>query len=110
MTYSSDFKERVVKGLNAGTPLKTMARLLGISRSTVYRWKRKAANPESSKPKKLIGRPPKMQNLDAFKEFVEKHSDLTLREMANVWGNISQWSIYRTMKKIKYTYKKKLQI
>ena len=110
MTYSFDFKERIGKVLNEGKPLRTMARLLGISRSTLYRWKRKAADPGSSKPKKMIGRPPKIQNLDAFKEFVEKHPDKTLREMANVWGNVSLWSIYRTMKKIKYTYKKKLQI
>ena len=107
MVYSFELKDRVVKALDGGTPLKTVARLLGISRSTVYRWKRKAENSESLKPKNKGGRPPKIKNLDTFKQFVEQRSDRTLKEIANDWGNISQWAVYRAMKKISYTYKKK---
>ena len=65
-----NLKDRVVKALDGGTSLKTVVRLLGISRSTVYRWKRKAETSASLKPKNKGGRPPKIQSLDTLKQFV----------------------------------------
>ena len=110
MAYSIDLRECVVKALNDGTPLKRVARIFGISRSTVYDWKRKAAHSESLVPRKSSGRPPKIQDLDSFKEFVEQRPDRTLKEMANDWGNVSQWAVHRAMNKISSSLNKNLKI
>lgn len=52
---------------------------------------------------------PKIQNLEEWKEFVQKHSSQTQKEMAEAWGEkISDQTIGKALKKIGFSRKKKL--
>ena len=46
MRYGEEFVKRVVEAVRAGASRREVARLLGLSRKTVGRWVRRAAEPE----------------------------------------------------------------
>jgi transposase len=49
------------------------------------------------------------EKLDEFKVFVDENNDKTFKELAEKWnGKISSREIGRAIKRLKYSYKKKL--
>ncbi len=81
---SADFRERLVRALDAGLSPGEAARLFGVDRSTVYRWRRRARHGESLAEQPRSGRPPKLDptHYPAVRELVLAHPDATLPEHA----------------------------
>lgn len=107
--YSIDLRKRVVSEINkANLPLKDISVLFNVNVKTIYIWRKNLKLTGSIAPKSGFhkGHSHKITNLEDFKKFIQENSDLTLKAMAEKWGNVSQKTIYRAMKKINFTFKK----
>jgi transposase len=108
--YSSDFREKILNALEKGASATSLSKLFSISRKTIYNWQERFRSTGSveanrSGPKLMSG---KIQDLVAFKKFVEEKPDRSSEEMANDWQNISSSAIRRYLKLIGFTNKKNL--
>lgn len=81
---SADFRERLVKALDAGLNPGEAARLFGVDLSTVYRWRRRAGCGESLAERPRSGRPPKLapSSYPDLRALVLARPDATLPEHA----------------------------
>lgn len=107
--YSQDLRVRALGLIEEGMPISQVSRLLKISRPTLYRWIEQFESQGSTTPIKSV--PPrkesKIKDWEKFREMVDKNGDKTQKELAQIWGNISQQAISRGLKKLGYTRKKK---
>lgn len=108
--YSTDLRIKAISLINSGQKIEQVAILLSISSNTRRNWlclreKTKSLSPKVGYQK---GHSHKIKDLEAFKMFVEKHRGKTLEMMAQEWGNVSDTTLGRMMKKIGYTHKKRL--
>jgi transposase len=107
--YSIDLRERVIEAVNKGIwQLKEIAKFFNINVKTIYKWRKILEITGTLAPKTGFeqGHSHKITNLDEFKNFVTENPDLTLKEMAQKWGNVSPQTIGRSLKKINFTLKK----
>jgi transposase len=107
--YSNDFRNKIVNLVKKGMRKSTIAKQLEIGRSTIDRWldlKAKFGSVTSQKPIRK-GQIPKINNLDEFKKFADANRNLTQKEMAEQYGNVSRITIGRALRKIGYTRKKR---
>lgn len=107
--YSIDLRKRVIEKVNDGKmQLKDISKLFKIDVKTIYRWRKKLKDTGSLAAKTNFqkGHSHKITNLELFQKFVKENSDLTLKEMAKKWGDVSPQTIYRALKKINFTFKK----
>jgi len=104
---SSDLRERVVLSVKRGLKRKTVAKRFNVSVTSVNRWYRLYKETGSLEAKKdwRNGHSHAIKNLEKFKKFVEKNKNLTQKEMAEKWGNISKTTIGMYLKKIGFTKK-----
>ena len=93
--------------------IKDAAKTFQISRKTIIEWKKLKKATSDVKPKEnwrkrhnsLIPN----EKLEEFKVFVDENNDKTFKELAEKWnGKISSRAIGRAIKRLKYSYKKKL--
>ena len=79
---SADFRERLVTAIDAGLSPGEAARLFGVDRSTVSRWRRRARRGEPFAEKPRSGRPPKLPpaRYPELRMLVLAHPDATLPE------------------------------
>jgi transposase len=104
MSYSLDFRERVIKFVqDCGS--KVDARIIfGISCPTIYRWlKRKAASGSPADPKP--NRSWKKLDPVALASYVKAYPDFTLIEYAKHFGSSSR-GVGLALKRLKITRKK----
>ena len=108
--YSEDLRIRAIDLIKKGYSISGVSRLLKISRPTLYKWIDRWQKTGSISPKKSIPPPNKSKIKDwkKFQEFVEENSDLTQKEMAVLWGGVSNHTISRALKKLGYSRKKNL--
>ena len=108
--YSEDLRVRALSLLERGNSLSQVSRLLKISRQTLYRWKRQFVSTGSTSPRLPIPppQPAKIRDWSKFKKLVDSHGDLTQKELASLWGDVSPDPISRGLKKLGYTRKKNL--
>jgi transposase len=107
--YSIDLRERVMEAVNKGIwQLKEISALFNVNVKTIYKWRKIFKTTGSLAPKTGFerGHSHKITNFDEFKIFIKNNPDLTLKEMAQKWGNISPKTIGRALKKINFTRKK----
>lgn len=81
MSYSIDFRQRVVAYVNEGGSKVEAARIFGVGRDTIYRWL--SADDISPCPAKTRNR--KLDKL-ALAKHVEEYPDMILRERAAHFG------------------------
>ena len=81
---SADFRERLVTARDAGLAPSEAARLFGVDRRTVFRWRARYRRGESLVEKPRTGRPPKLApaRYPQLRELVLAHPDATLPEHA----------------------------
>ncbi len=81
---SADFRERLVAALDAGLAPGEAARLFGVDRRTVFRWRARQRRGESLAEKPRSGRPPKLPpaHYEQLRALVLAHPDATLPEHA----------------------------
>jgi len=108
--YHRDLRERVIEECRRGTPRKAVAEQFKIGVMTVYRWWR--AWVEEERLEALSGYQhgysPKVNNLDAFRAFVELNPDKTMAELGKSWEQpCSDATIHKFLGRIGYTFKKR---
>ena len=108
--YSEDLRVRAIDLIKRGNSLSQVSRLLKISRPTLDRWLNQFETTGSTAPGLAIPKPQpaKIRDWSKFKELVDSHGDLTQKELASLWGDVSHDPISRGLKKLGYTRKKKL--
>lgn len=79
---SADFRERLVAALDAGLAPGEAARLFGVNRRTVFRWRARQRRGESLAERPRSGRPPKLPpaHYEQLRALVLAHPDATLPE------------------------------
>ena len=79
---SADFRERLVAALDAGLVPSEAARLFGVDRRTVFRWRARHRHGESLAEKPRSGRPPKLDpaRYEQLRALVLTYPDATLPE------------------------------
>ena len=78
--YSIDLRKLALRLRDEGKSYKEVTELLGISRSTVYLWSKRAFLEPSQRP----GRPEKVSGVEDWTTFVAQHQGKTLKQMAEL--------------------------
>lgn len=100
-----------MKALDGGMKKTEASKTFNISRNTIDLWlkRRNESGDYRAKEGYQKGDNPKIQDLEEWKEFVQKNSSKTQKEMAEAWGEkISDQTIGKALKKIGFTRKKNL--
>jgi transposase len=111
--YSEDLRIRVLAEFDKKQlKISEIVSLFNIDQKTIYRWRKQRKDVGNISPKKNYqnGHSHKITDLESFQMFVVNHSDLTTKEMAIQWGNISATTIRRWLKKMNFTFKKNSSI
>ena len=107
--YSTDFRERVVRQLLEKNITPTqLYKSFKISRNTTYLWLKKYNETGNLERSPGSGKKPKIDNLEKFKKIVDENPDATQKEFGQLYGNTSQSVVCKAIKKIGYTYKKRM--
>ena len=85
-----------------------VAKLLEVGRDTVFRWAKRKKETGSLASKQIPGRPATIKDMENFKKFVDANKNLTQKEMANKYGDVSKDTIARALRKIGYSRKKRV--
>lgn len=109
--YSYDLREKAVEAYHRGEKKVSICRLMHISRNTLDLWLQRER--ETGDFKAITNKPNikarKIQNLDEFEKFVQKHQDKTQVKIAELWGNgLTQQNVSDAMRKLGITRKKNL--
>ena len=106
--YGYDLRMRVIEQVDLGVRIRDIAATFSIHIRTIYSWLNQREITENFYPP--VGRRErsdrKIKDLRAFKEFVVKNPNRTVKEMADDYGGISESTAYRTLIKIGFTSKK----
>ena len=104
-SYSTDLRSRVVDYLKEGAQQKVTAQFFKVSRSTVSRWWLIYQASGEVKAKARGGSKGRIDP-ESLQRYVETHGDKRLVDISHHFG-VSICSIYKRLKKLGYTYKKK---
>ena len=111
--YSLDLRNKAVAAFDNGASKSHVYRLFGISRNTLDLWLKRRERTGALAPDTEYhhGPKPKIDDLDAFREFAKKHGHLTQEEMAQQWSTpISSTTIGLALRKIEFTRKKNMPL
>lgn len=109
--YSLDLRRKVLAAVERGERKSHVCRMFHISRNTLDLWlkRREVTGSIEPKPHSHRGPTPKIQDLDAFRQFAEAHGHLTQQQMADAWPEpISNVTLGKALRKIQFTRKKRL--
>ena len=107
--YSMDLRLKVLKALERGEKKSHVSRTFAISRNTIDLWLKQREQTGSVAPKLHTrrGPAPKIEDLEAFRDFAKAHGHLTQKQMAEHWPiSISNRTIGKALKRIDFTRKK----
>lgn len=109
--YSYDLRRKVIDAIELNGMKRCEASdHFQISHNTINLWLRRKAETGDVQAKKreAQGHSHKIEDWDKFRAFAQENYDKTQEEMAALWGDISDRTISRALKKIGFTRKKKL--
>ena len=108
MPYSLDLRKRAVSAIRAGMTRTHASEVYQVCRKTLYNWLKLEEKTGHLKP--IVdfqkGHSHGIKDLQAFQEFVDRHSDYTQEEMAEYFS-VGSSTISRTLEKIGYSRKKR---
>ncbi len=107
--YSYDLRKKAMEALDEGESRETVAARFKIGQTTLWEWQQRRKETGDFQSKKLGngGYNHKITDWDTFAKFAREHGGKTLSEMAKLWNNVSIQTIYRALKKIGFTRKKR---
>jgi len=112
--YSLDLRERIVHAVEAGRPLKEVARAFGVGRATVRRYVRLERATGSLAPRTSPGRPAAIGAADAaaLGAQLADAPDATLAEHCERWArergvSVSAATMHRAIARLGFTRKKR---
>ena len=109
--YSYDLRKKAIEAVKGGKKKIEVSRFFRISRNTLNLWLKKESTTGDYQASKSssTGTPPKIQDLERFRKFIEENSEQTQKQMAELWGDsITQQNISYACKKLGITRKKNL--
>jgi transposase len=107
--YSQDLRERALEAFYQNKPISEICELFKITSRTLLNWRRtkECCGRTCARKDFHRGLPPKIQDLEKFRKFVEEGADRTTAKMAEDWGGVSPATIQRALKRIGFTRKKR---
>ena len=110
--YSEDLRSRVLAAVDSGDRVGEVAKFFKVCDKTLYLWRKQREERGTIKAITAFqkGHSHKITDLAAFKQFADENNGLTVKEMADKWGNVSPRTISRMLAKIGYTRKKRLMV
>ena len=103
--YSYDLRIRVIAAVEKGMAVREASHTFGVHRETITGWLvRKAATGDVHYQR---GHSHKITDPEQFKAFVDTHEDATVEELAEAWGGVKRMTIWRQLRKLGYTHKKR---
>jgi transposase len=113
--YSIDLRQRVVDAVNSNMEIDQAVEVFKVARRTIYDWIKLFKETGNLEPKTGYqkGHSHKIKDLEAFKIFVEENRGCSAQQMAEKWTELTGTitfhdTITRGLKKIDFTFKKKL--
>lgn len=104
--YHNDLRKKVINYLSQGNSQKSASEIFGIHRNTVNRWNIRYSKEGTYEARARLGRKSKL-SYSEIELFVQNNPDTNLSTIGKQFG-ISAWHASRVLKKIGFTYKKKL--
>lgn len=112
--YSADFRERLLSAIDAGLSQAEASRTLGVSTSTISRWRQQRDATGSAAPRPRPGRTPTigMAHADALRAQVAANADATLAAHCQQWARehdavVSVATMCRAIRRLGITLKKR---
>ena len=107
--YSYDLRMRVVAAVEKGMGVKEASHTFGVHRDTITGWQ---ARKEATGDVQAIvgyqrGHSHKITAPERVKAFVAAHGEATVEELAEAWGDVKRMTIWRQLRKLGYTHKKR---
>lgn len=104
--YSLDLRERVIAFIDEGGAKTEACRIFKIGHNTIYLWMRQRKSRGNIKPKARGKYKARLLDDAKLTEYVKKHPDVTLMEMAEVFS-VSHVAIWKALRRLNITHKKK---
>jgi len=111
--YGEELRERVIGAIEGGMGKSEAHRVFKVSRSTIDKWiKLKEKTGSLTAKKYRRGREAMIKDEKESHEFIKRHQDKTLKEMAKAWesergGKISGEGMRQRLRSLGYKRKKK---
>ena len=112
--YPADFRDRLLRALDAGLPRAEAARLFGVSERSVQRWQWRRREAGGAGPAPRPGRPPRLgpPDLPALEARLRAAPDATLAEHCDAWerergARLSVATMSRAVRGLGWTLKKR---
>jgi transposase len=107
--YSYDLRIRAVMAVEKGMGVTEASQTFGVHRDTITAWvaRKEATGDVQAKVGYQRGHSHKITDPAQFKAFVDAHGDATVEELAEAWGGVKRMTIWRQLRKLGYTHKKR---
>jgi transposase len=107
--YSYDLRIRVVAAVEKGMGVKDASQTFGVHRDTITGWlaRKEATGDVQAKAGYQRGHSHKITDPEQFKAFVVAQGEATVEELAEAWGDVKRMTIWRQLRKLGYTHKKR---
>lgn len=105
MSYPVKYRERTIEYYKEGHTLKETSQTFQVAISTIQKWK-KQLEVEGNLKNKPLNRGFKKIDPEKLQEYIKKHPDAYLKEIAQEF-NCSDMAVYYALKRLKITRKKK---
>lgn len=103
--YSIDLRERVIKYIEEGGSRRSACEIFSVGERTIGRWVSLKKETKSLSPRPHGGGYPAKIDLTSIEEYVNTHSDKTLKDLGKEFS-VSHVAIWKVLRKIGYVYKK----
>ena len=112
MAHDLAIRQLAYKKYCEGLSISTICEHLDISKATFHAWLHLVDETNSFQRRFSNGRPPAIQDLKKFREFVDKNPARSTQKMADDWNkefnaSVAHDAIRTALQRINYTYKKK---
>jgi len=89
--------------------VKEASHMFGLHRDTISTWRarKEATGDVQAKVGYQRGHSQKITDPAQFKAFVQEQGEATLEQLAEAWGGVKRMTIWRQLRKIGYTHKKR---
>ena len=107
--YSYDLRIRVVAAVEKGMEVKEVSQVFGVHRDTITAWlaRKDVTGDVQAKTGYQQGHSHKITDPTQFQAFVETHGEATVEELAEAWGGVGRMTIWRQLRKLGSTHKKR---